>query len=130
MPSTTLTPSRSQVHTALQRLAAESHAVPAAPSGKLDHEPVTLGALVMDASVRERLEYLIAGLKVARIALESDPELAERELTRCRTELLELTEFAQEHAARGGGLLSGVLREVERHVEQAETLLEERFVTA
>jgi hypothetical protein len=84
----------------------------------------------MDLSVREKIEFLLSIVKVARVALDGNPEVAERELARCRAELTGLAEFAQHRAEPGRQLLLGVLREVEIHLRQADALLEERLVSA
>jgi len=85
--------------------------------------------LDMDLSVREKIEFLLSIVKVARVALDGNPEVAERELARCRAELTAFSEFARHRAGPGGQLLMGVLREVEIHLRQAEALLEERLVS-
>ena len=84
----------------------------------------------LDTTLREQLEFLVSSLNVARLALDCSPDLAEKELRRCRSQLVQLQRCVEERPQSESLLLVMALREVENHLSQAEAMLEQRLVSA
>ena len=80
------------------------------PDGPAGMKPRTL---------RDRIDFLVSSLNVARLALALDPSLSARELARSRRELDSLRRHTQARRSRFHEELGGTLARVAAHLDAA-----------